>query len=248
MLATLRIALLIAGAVFSFLSTQAHAAGTAYGVDTAEVGEAGNCKIESWLSYASNQDFVGVTNPSCIVNLGRAVEVSTQIQRSRADGEWGTSVAPKLKTNLVPSDIGKFGVAVAAGAIYDVNAKDISGFYAYAPATIRLSNVMRINVNAGWQMDRTENRHFFLYGAGFDIRTPDNVWTLTAEVFGLVGLAETRSEVQPRFQVGLRWRPVDRFSMDVILGRNITGENANWITLATSIRFPAPEKPDRPSP
>jgi hypothetical protein len=40
----------------------------------------------------------------------------------------------------------------------------------------------------------------------------------------------------------LRWRPIDRFSMDVILGRNITGENANWITLATSIRFPAPEK------
>jgi hypothetical protein len=30
--------------------------------------------------------------------------------------------------------------------------------------------------------------------------------------------------------------------MDLIYGRNITGENANWITLATSIRFPAAGK------
>src|SRR5438105_3660730 len=69
-----------------------------------------------------------------------------------------------------------------------------------------------------------------------------NVWTLTAEVFGLLGRAETAPETQPRLQAGLRWRPIDRFSMDFIYGRNITGENANWITIATSIRFPAPEK------
>jgi hypothetical protein len=240
MRATGLLALLIAGGTIAGFVTQARAAGTAYGVDTAEVGEVGNCKVESWLSWASNQDFIGVTNPSCIVNMGRAVEVSAQIQRARSDGEWGTSVAPKFKTNIIPSSIGKFGVAVAAGAIFDANANDVSGFYAYVPATIRLSEVMRININAGWQMDRTANRHFFLYGAGFDLRTPDNVWTLTAEVFGLVGLADTASEIQPRFQVGVRWRPIDRFSMDLIFGRNITGENANWITLATSIRFPAP--------
>jgi len=35
---------------------RANAAGTAYGVDTAEVSEAGNCKVESWLSWASNHD------------------------------------------------------------------------------------------------------------------------------------------------------------------------------------------------
>src|SRR3954447_25256140 len=109
MLATIRIGLpvIAAGLVaLSFSAPRAHAAGTAYGVDTAEVGEVGNCKIESWLSWASNQDFVGVANPSCVVNLGRAVEVSAQIQRSRSDGEWGTSVAPKFKTNIIPSAIG----------------------------------------------------------------------------------------------------------------------------------------------
>src|SRR6185503_3738392 len=89
------------------LVVRANAAGTAYGVDTAEVSEAGNCKVESWLSWASNQDFLAITNPSCGVDLGRPVELSAQIQRSRADGEWGTSIAPKFKTNLIPSGIGK---------------------------------------------------------------------------------------------------------------------------------------------
>jgi hypothetical protein len=105
--------------------------------------------------------------------------------------------------------------------------------------------VVRVNLNAGWLWDRIADRHYLTYGAGVDWRTPDNVWTLTAEVFGQLGnIPEdtARTLVQPRFQLGLRWRPIDRFSMDVIYGRNITGENANWITLATSIRFPAPEK------
>jgi hypothetical protein len=226
-------------------ASRADAAGTAYGVDTAEVGDIGNCKVESWLSWASNQDFLAVANPSCIVGIGRAVEVSAQIQRFRQDGEWGTSVAPKFKTNLIPSAIGRFGVAVAGGAVYDALNNEVTGTFAYIPATMRLSNVMRVNVNAGWSWDRIADRHYFTYGAGLDWRTPDNVWTLTTEVFGQIGeLPEdgSRTLVQPRFQVGLRWRPIDRFSMDLILGRNITGENANWITLATSIRFPAEGK------
>jgi hypothetical protein len=226
-------------------ASRAEAAGTAYGVDTAEVSEVGNCKVESWLSWASNQDFLAVTNPSCVVSFGHPVELSAQIQRTRADGEWGTSVAPKFKTNLIPSAIGRFGVAVAGGATYDALNNEVTGYFAYVPATMRLSNVMRVNVNAGWSMDRIANRHYFTYGAGLDWRTPDNVWTLTTEVFGQLGeIPEdgNRTLVQPRFQVGLRWRPIDRFSMDLILGRNITGENANWITLATSIRFPAEGK------
>jgi hypothetical protein len=39
----------------------------------------------------------------------------------------------------------------------------------------------------------------------------------------------------------VRYRPNEIFSVDLIYGHNITGENANWITLGTTIRFPAPE-------
>ncbi|WP_439368016.1 hypothetical protein [Bradyrhizobium sp. DASA03120] len=37
---------------------------------------------------------------------------------------------------------------------------------------------------------------------------------------------------------GVRYRLNEIFSVDVIYCRNITGENANWITIGTTIRFP----------
>ena len=234
----------LAVAVFACgMAPRADAAGTAYGTDTADVGEVGNCKIESWMSWASNQDFLAVSNPSCIVDLSRPVEISAQIQRARSDDEWGTSIAPKFKTNLLPTAIGRFGVAVAGGAMFDMVSRENTGFFAYVPATLRMSEVVRVNLNAGWLWDRVADQHYVTYAAGVDYRTADNVWTLTAEIFGQLGTADTASVTQPRAQVGLRWRPVDQISMDVILGRNITGENANWVTFATAIRFPAPEKP-----
>jgi hypothetical protein len=237
-----RALLLLAVAAFACLiSARADAAGTAYGTDTAEVGEVGNCKIESWFSWASNQDFLAITNPSCIVDLSRPVEISAQIQRARSDDEWGASFAPKIKTNLLPTAIGRFGVAVAGGAMFDLVSRENTGFFAYVPATLRISEVMRLNLSAGWLWDRVADQHYLTYAAGVDYRMADNVWILTAEIFGQLGTADTASVTQPRFQVGLRWRPVDQVSMDVILGRNITGENANWITVGMNVRFPVPK-------
>ena len=47
---------------------EAQAANGAYAVDAADIGETGSCKVESWLSSASNTDFSAVANPSCVVN------------------------------------------------------------------------------------------------------------------------------------------------------------------------------------
>jgi len=103
---------------------------------------------------------------------------------------------------------------------------------------LRVSNVLRFNLNAGYLRDRGAEHDYFTYGAGFDCRTPDNVWTLTGEVFGQTGAADdTRGLVEPRFQLGIRWRPVDLFNVDLIYGRNLAGERADWITLATIVRF-----------
>jgi len=63
-------------------------------------------------------------------------------------------------------------------------------------------------------------------------------WTI--EAFGQAGHSDTPSVIQPRFQTGIRYRPNEIFSVDLIYGRNIQGENANWITLGTTIRFPVP--------
>lgn len=214
------------------------AAGTAYGVDTAEVGDPGNCKVEAWTSAASNRDWLATTNPSCVVELGTPAEISLQVARGRADAEWGTSVGPKIKAKLVPTAIGSFGWAAAAGFVYDATGDEVSTVYAYVPGTLRLSEVVRLNVTGGWQLDQVANRHFATYGLAMDWRMTE-IWTLTGEVFGQLGEADSPWETRPRFQAGVRWRPVDRFSLDLIYGRNINGENADWITVGTTVRFPA---------
>ena len=72
---------------------EARAANGAYAVDAADIGEAGSCKVESWLSAASNTDFSAVANPSCVVNPFKPVELSMLTNRARSDGEWSTTLA-----------------------------------------------------------------------------------------------------------------------------------------------------------
>jgi len=230
----------VVAAVLS-LSGQARAAGAAYVVDTSEVSAAGSCKVETWLSWASNKDFTSVANPACVVDVGTPVEFSGGFYRSRVEDEWFSGMAPKAKTKIIPSAIGSFGLAISGQAVYDFTTHENTALFVNVPATLRLSEVVRINVNAGWLWDRIVDRHYLFYGLGVDWRTPDNVWTFTAEVFGQAGAEQEVSTVtKPRFQSGLRWRPVDRVSFDFIYGRNVYGENANWFTVATTLRFPPP--------
>src|SRR3954453_2668334 len=95
-----RIAIAAAAVILAWLPAEsARAANGAYAVDAADIAEVGSCKIESWLQGATNTDFAAVANPSCAVNIFRPVELSMQTVRSRSDGEWSTSLAPKAKWN-----------------------------------------------------------------------------------------------------------------------------------------------------
>jgi hypothetical protein len=233
-------AIAVAAAILTWLPEgEAWAANGAYAVDAADISEVGSCKIESWLQAATNTDFSAVANPSCAVNIFRPVELSMQSVRSRSDGEWSTSLAPKAKWNFVPTGVGRFGLSFYAGGAFDALTGENLTAFAVVPVTYRLSETMRINLNGGWLWDRMADRHFFTYGAGFDWKLTDTLqWTI--EAFGQAGQSDTPSVVQPRFQTGMRYRPNEIFSVDLIYGRNISGENANWITLGTTIRFPVP--------
>ncbi|TWB04644.1 hypothetical protein [Bradyrhizobium stylosanthis] len=220
------------------LATQdARAANGAYAVDAADISEVGSCKVESWMSAATNTDVLAVANPSCVVDPFRPIELSMQTIRARSDGDWSTTVAPKAKTNFIPTGIGRWGLSAYGGGSFDVMTGEALAAFAVIPATFRLSETMRINVNGGWLWDRTVDRHYLTYGIGFDWKFTDTLqWTI--EAFGQAGRSEIASIVQPRFQTGVRYRPNEIFSVDVIYGRNIIGENANWITIGTTIRFP----------
>jgi hypothetical protein len=227
-------------------SGHAEAANGAYAVDAADISDLGSCKLESWYSTATNSDFAAVANPSCVVEITRPVELSVLTNYSRSDGELSTSLAPKAKINIEPTGIGKFGVSALASGTFDAMTGQNTAVFAEIPATYRFNENMRINLNAGWLWDRVIDRHYFTYGVGFDWKFTD-VLQYTVELYGQAGHAEFASVIQPRIQTGVRYRPNDIFSVDVIYGRNITGENSNWITLGTTIRFPPPgstRKPD----
>lgn len=222
----------------------AHAANGAYAVDAADISEVGSCKVESWMSTATNTDFSAVANPSCVVDPFRPIELSVNVNRARSDGDWSTTLTPKAKTNIMPTGIGRWGFSAYAGGGFDAATGENLSVFAAIPATYRLSETMRVNLNGGWLWDRTVDRHYLTYGIGFDWKFTETLqWTI--EAFGQAGASDTPSVVQPRFQTGARYRPNEIFSVDVIYGRNITGENANWITLGTTIRFPVPSgQPD----
>lgn len=213
------------------------ASGSAYQVDTSEVSEAGRCKIESWVSYASNRDFVSALSPACAMYFVRPIELGMQLSRVRSDGEWGTIGQPKLKVNFIPGEIGRFGVGFTVIPQIDLITGEMTAVAFNAPFTMRTSENTRFNVNVGWTHDRQTSKDYLTYGFGLDIRTPKNDWVFTAEVYGQLNGQSQGLEVQPRFQVGIRYRPIEQWSVDLIYGRNITGEGANWLTLATTYRF-----------
>jgi hypothetical protein len=235
-----RAALVAATAIWPWLAGEARAANNAYAVDAADISETGSCKVESWLSTATNTDFSAVANPSCVVDPFKVkpVELSLLTNRARSDGEWSTTLAPKAKINLVPTGVGKLGFAFYAAGAFDAVTGENQTVAAVIPATYRLSETMRINANGGWLWDRTSDKHYLFYGLGFDWKFTDTLqWTI--EAFGQAGSAnDAPSSVRPRFQTGVRYRPNEIFSVDFILGHNITGEGASWFTLGTTIRFP----------
>ncbi|MFX8778261.1 hypothetical protein ABTM50_20675, partial [Acinetobacter baumannii] len=79
----------------------------------------GSCKVESWLSAASNSDIAAVANPSCVVDPFRPIELSLQTIRARSDGEWSTTLAPKAKSNFIPTGIGRWGLSAYGGGSFD---------------------------------------------------------------------------------------------------------------------------------
>jgi hypothetical protein len=225
--------------VVTVATTRAEAANGAYAVDAADISDLGSCKVESWYSMATNTDFATVANPSCVVDLGQPVELSALTNYARSGGDFSTTIAPKAKLNIEPTGIGKFGYSALVSGTFDAITGQNTAVFAEIPATYRFSDTTRINLNVGWLWDRTVDQHYFTYGVGFDWKFTE-VLQYTVEMYGQVGRAEFASTVQPRFQTGVRYRPNEIFSVDLIYGRNITGEDSNWITIGTTIRFPPP--------
>ena len=172
-----------------------------------------------------------------MANLGAPVELSFSLARFRSDGEWGSELALKGMTNIIPAEIGKIGLALSGAVAFDLVTGEYSASAINVPATFPMAKQFKINVNAGWLNIRSEDLNWFTYGAGFEWNFVKPL-TLIGEVFGVVGQSvEPTSRTDPRAQLGLRFTPVENVDLDIIYGRNVLGENANWITVGLNVRF-----------
>jgi hypothetical protein len=207
--------------------------GGAYYVDDAEIGKPGSCEIETWSSFAASGDRIAVFSPACVVNPGRPVEVGTNLVDLRSDGQ--EDVLATLTAKTVPIPIGRsgFGLAVAGAIVYDPLNQTGSGLIINMPVSFEFSKQLRLNVNFGAQY-YTGNPHglFGTAGAGVSWNFVPH-WSVISEVFALMGPGQTN----PRFQSGLRYSPTKDIDCDLIYGRNLLGEGANWITVGLTVRI-----------
>jgi hypothetical protein len=208
--------------------------GGAYYVDDAEIGKAGSCEIESWSSFAANGDRIAVFSPACVFNLGPPVELGTNLLNLRSEGE-GDSIAT-LTAKTVPIPIGPtgFGLAISGAVVYDPLERTGSGLIVNVPVTFDFSKQLRVNLNFGAQYYFNGDPHglFATAGAGVSWNFVPQ-WSVISEVFALMGPGQSN----PRFQSGLRYSPTKDIDCDLIYGRNLTGEGANWVTVALTLRI-----------
>jgi hypothetical protein len=215
----------------------AYAAGGAYVVDDAVIGKPGDCQVETWLALADNHDLQAITQPACVVKLGIPVELTTVMGRTRTDDVWQTQLGAKAKINILPVETGSVGLGLVEQPVWDAASGQYLFNQFYVPLTFQFSDTFRINVNAGWQYDGVTKINYALWGAGFEWIFAEKL-TLIGEWFGLAGPATDVNTVsEPRAQLGLRITPVTNLDVDLIYGRNVYGENANWFTLGLNVRF-----------
>src|SRR5215207_2850737 len=154
---------------------RARAAGGAFQVDDVEIGGVGACKVESWASFAG----------------------------FRSGGDWGSVLVTKGKTNLIPVEPNKVGLALIAGTAFDLVNRNVNGVFVNVPLTWQLHEQFRVNLNGGWIWDPSTDQHVAGWGAGFEWNFVKPL-TLIGEVFGFAG----GPQPDPRFQLGLRYTPV----------------------------------------
>ena len=206
--------------------------GGPYYVDDAEIGKVGSCEVESWNSSAGNGDRITVFSPACVVNFGSPVELGTNLVNTRSDGEGISTVS--LTAKAVPLPIGPtgFGLALSGAVVYDPFNHVANGLILNVPVTFDFSRELRLNINVGAQYNADPGALYATAGAGVSWNFMKQ-WSVISEVFALIGPGATN----PHFQSGIRYSPTKNVDWDVIYGRNLTGEGANWITLALTFRI-----------
>ena len=225
------------------------AANGATAVDDTDIDPVGACKVDSWASFASNRDRIFNASPGCVFNVGTPLDVTAGFQRVRSGDEWGTTAAIKFRAFRIPAEGGKISMLFSAGGSYDVTSGEWATTLVNIPVTFQALENVKLNVNGGWFYDHVDRLHWGTWGASVDWNINER-WSVIGEVFGQFGhsIVDQPRLTDPRAQLVLRYKPNENVDFDVVYGRNITGENSNWITVGLNLRFNAFGERPEPTP
>ena len=216
------------------LFSKAHAAGGAYVVDDGAVNAPGECNVDAW--YSANRHAGSTHNatlsPACTFSAMPAVQWGAALSRATAAGKGETQISPQVKAQVLSREDLGLELAIAAGAHVALDRQHgFDGADLNVPLTWQALVPLRLNLNAGWShaYNDGDQKHRLTWGAGFEYQLAE--WlTLIGERYGQEG-GEQAWQAGPRFHVG------KRVDVDLVVGRSLIGERAQWLTTGATLRF-----------
>jgi hypothetical protein len=213
--------------------SNARAAGGSYTVDDAAINAPGECNIDAWYQNGRhNSSSHSVVSQDCTFKGLPSVQLGAAVQHSREDGGAQTQLSPQFKAQLFAWDDLGLALALAGTAHVAVNrAHAFDGGELNLPLTYQPLETLRLNLNAGWAhaYDDGEQNHRWTWGTGVEYDLARSL-TLIAERYGQQG-GKQAWQAGPRLHIG------ERIDVDLVLGRNLTGERDQWLTTGATLQF-----------
>lgn len=218
----------IAASMLSVASV-AWASGNEHVIDDSVVETPGVCHLESWATRFDPRHGLVNLSPACTRKAWPNLEIGGAVQHAWDNGSSDTTIGPALKYTLRAEDTG-VGLGVIGGGAWSVRSGRLETASLIVPVTLKLSDRVRVNLNAGWSHVRADaKRDAAFYGAQAEVGVARDV-TLMVEAF-------RRDGGKPGGQLGLRWNPGGgRVDFDLVAGRRIDGATPRAITLGLTLR------------
>lgn len=213
--------------------SSANAAGGAYAVDDAGINAPGECNIDAWYQNGRhNSSSTSVVSQDCTFKSLPSVQLGAAVQHNRDDGDSETQLSPQFKAQLFSREDLGLALALSGSAHFAFNrAHAFDGADLNLPFTYQPLETLRLNLNAGWShaYDDGAQNHRWTWGTGAEYDLTHSL-TLIAERYGQHG-GEQAWQAGPRLHIG------ERIDVDLVVGRNLTGERDQWLTTGATLRF-----------
>ncbi|MEN4948380.1 hypothetical protein [Pseudomonas proteolytica] len=207
------------------LLSKAFAAGGSYVVDDGAINAPGECNVDAGYTRSTQRTTLSAACTSgALPNLqwGAAIE----------DEPGLSQLSPQLKGSLWAWQDAGVEIAWAAAAHIAVDRRHpFDGADLGVPLTWQAFETLRLNLNAGWShaYDDGEQNQRLTWGTGLEYRVADSL-TLLAERYG-------QQHGDQAWQAGPRVHLGKQVDVDLVVGRNLTGDHDRWLTTGATLRF-----------